>query len=653
MKKILANKFITPFAFLALCLIAYGLLIPWLGFYWDDFPYTWFARTLGPTGLIQALADDRPILAGIYMLTTSLLGDHPLTWQIFALLCRWLLVLVFWWALRQVWPKHYQPVTWAALLFAVYPGFQQHWISVIYSQAYVLMAAFIASLGLMIVAVRRQQRRWLFVTLALVLSAFCFFSTEYFFGVELVRPVFIWIVLAELGIQPRARWRATLQYWAPYLVELAFFVIWRAFLFNASTYEVQALTGGVLAIAIDFIRTTLANSFTGLWSAWAQAVGAPFSLDFSQKASQAYLLVAAAGLAVTAGFLFLLHRRGEDSPEPDTTVHWSLQAMLAGGVALLAASIPFWAAGLPFDLLFPYNRFTLAMMPGVSLLLAGLIGYLIRTPRQKIVLVSLLVTLAVGFQFLAANTYRREWDNLKDFFWQLTWRMPDIEPGTIILTHQFPFKYYSDNSLSAAVNWTYAPEFAGHEMPYMVNYTTVRLKKTLPSLKPNVKFEQDYRATTFQGNTSNSLVLFYSPPGCLRVLDKVYSNENALPGLNGQLVKALPLSNLDRIRTETETPAQPPADLFGQEQPENWCYYFEKADLARQQGDWESVAELGNQAIERSLSPGKSNELLVYIEGFARTGDLDQAQQLSATVDNDAKLIPGLCEIWKRVEAAS
>ncbi|HEX2980887.1 MAG TPA: hypothetical protein VHO48_11530, partial [Anaerolineaceae bacterium] len=70
-------------------------------------------------------------------------------------------------------------------------------------------------------------------------------------------------------------------------------------------------------------------------------------------------------------------------------------------------------------------------------------------------------------------------------------------------------------------------------------------------------------------------------------------------------------------------------------------------------GEWESVAELGNQAIEQSLSPGKSNELLVYIEGFARTGDLDQAQQLSATADNDAKLIPGLCEIWKRVEAAS
>jgi hypothetical protein len=27
-----------PFLFLTVCLLAYGIFIPWLGFYWDDWP---------------------------------------------------------------------------------------------------------------------------------------------------------------------------------------------------------------------------------------------------------------------------------------------------------------------------------------------------------------------------------------------------------------------------------------------------------------------------------------------------------------------------------------------------------------------------------------------------------------------------------------
>ena len=37
---------------------------------------------------------------------------------------------------------------WASMLFAVYPGFSQQWISVIYSEAFIILAAFLASLAL-------------------------------------------------------------------------------------------------------------------------------------------------------------------------------------------------------------------------------------------------------------------------------------------------------------------------------------------------------------------------------------------------------------------------------------------------------------------------------------------------------------------------
>ena len=41
--------------------------------------------------------------------------------------------------------------------------------------------------------------------------------------------------------------------------------------------------------------------------------------------------------------------------------------------------------------------------------------------------------------------------------------------------------------------------------------------------------------------------------------------------------------------------------MFGSEPPHLWCYYFEKADLARQLQDWQSVLQLEKQARARGL----------------------------------------------------
>ncbi len=51
LKKIFANnlqkeKLIVPGMILLLVLLAYGLLTPWMGFYWDDWPFAWFLRFL-------------------------------------------------------------------------------------------------------------------------------------------------------------------------------------------------------------------------------------------------------------------------------------------------------------------------------------------------------------------------------------------------------------------------------------------------------------------------------------------------------------------------------------------------------------------------------------------------------------------------------
>jgi hypothetical protein len=141
-------------ALLGACVAAYGLLVPRLGFYWDDWPNVWFLHVLGSLGFWSAFAVDRPILPWLYMLTTPLAGADPARWHILGILAHTLAALGLWWALRSLWPEHPAQATWVALSFAVYPGFLQSPISIIYTHFFLLFALFAVSLVGMILSVR-------------------------------------------------------------------------------------------------------------------------------------------------------------------------------------------------------------------------------------------------------------------------------------------------------------------------------------------------------------------------------------------------------------------------------------------------------------------------------------------------------------------
>ena len=153
----LLNQYCVPLALLVLCFMAFGLLIPSLGFYWDDFPMIWFGHLLGSAGYLETLSSDRPFLAGIYLITTSILNSTPIQWQILGILSRWITAVVLWWSLCNLWPKHTRQISWVAFLFAVYPGFKQQPISVIYSNGFILLAFYFLSWGLMVLAHRKPK----------------------------------------------------------------------------------------------------------------------------------------------------------------------------------------------------------------------------------------------------------------------------------------------------------------------------------------------------------------------------------------------------------------------------------------------------------------------------------------------------------------
>ena len=170
-----------PLLLLAVAVLAYGLVIPWLGFYWDDYPMVWIADQFGPEGMARYFSTNRPFWGLLYEITTPLIGAQPLAWQIFALLWRWASAAAFWLLLRAVWRQHPQAAAWGSLLFLVYPGFMQQSVSLVYSHYFIVLTIFIFSLWLSIQAARLGCRGWVLHLLALLLSAYHLLATEYFF----------------------------------------------------------------------------------------------------------------------------------------------------------------------------------------------------------------------------------------------------------------------------------------------------------------------------------------------------------------------------------------------------------------------------------------------------------------------------------------
>jgi hypothetical protein len=199
--------------------------------------------------------------------------------------------------------------------------------------------------------------------------------------------------------------------------------------------------------------------------------------------------------------------------------------------------------------------------------------------------------------------------------------------------------------LGAALNWIYAPDNHSDVVDYVLFYPTNR--ESL-SLTPNTPISYDFLAGKFIGNTSQTVVFYYSPPGCLRLLDPEIDDQNRLISDDSMLRDAALLSSTAPILSET-TARMP--EIYGSEPAHGWCYYFQKADLARQMGDWETVTQLGDVAFALDDYPNDPLERFVFIEGYAHTADWEKAKGLSMDSYAVSKKITGplLCKLWDRI----
>ncbi|MBK9923713.1 MAG: hypothetical protein IPP66_00315 [Anaerolineales bacterium] len=628
-----------PLLFVIITILAYGLLVPFTGFYWDDWPFSWLARFLGPAEFLPAFIGIRPFLIPIFFVTTSLVPPVPIYWQIFALVIRVIAGLSAWFALKNVWPRFKFQTLIASLLFLVFPAYSQHWVAYTHiNQEWIAFILYLLSMGLTFRAIRNPHKSKAYTVYALLLMFEGLFATEYTLGMEPLRFLFIWVILSEEITDLKRSFLKALRTWLPYLGIWLLNGVWLAWYYSR----------GYNAYDVEIINKSHTNFFLvfgeAVWKAglyaWAQVL---VLVSKAITSPSSILTVALIGLSFI--ILFLIIKKFSDSQPITRTTY--LQFILIGLIGLILGRVPSLAAGLPFRLQSSFDRFAISMMLGGSLFILGLVEWLVKNPRLKVYTFVLLISLGVGQQFFNGNIFRRDWERQQEIFWQMKWRMPSLEPNTLLLSNEIAVDYESDISLMGPINWIYEPDYKRGNLHYLLLYPKNRLGGTLPSLEPNTKVEFKLRTETYYGNTSQAVVFYMPENGCLRVLDPQLGDQETYNNVLGEITKVVPLSDTSLIHGDELEPAE-----FLAKPDISWCYYYTKAELARQFKDWDQILSLEKEAKQNGFETDDPFDQLPFIEANAMKGNFDAAKKLSTrAIKDNAQVRVGVCKVWERVQA--
>jgi hypothetical protein len=618
-----STRWFVPLGLLVVSLLAYAPFIPQLGFYWDDWPHIY----LMDNGLDywSFFAHNRPFSAWTYEVMEPLLGTNALAWHSFVLVLRWLLTLGVWWTFTLSWPGYKKQMTWAAFLFAVYPAFTLQPIAVAFSQHFTTYGLFVLSMGAMLAAQRNSQRFWVWTGLALFAQFIHMATMEYLWGLELIRPVLLWVVIAKPGATVKQNLINAAKAWGLYFLVYAALLVWRFFFLTLPGDDPNEL------VLLDQI---FANPFDGLlrlgelalrdltqllFASWTKAVN-PALINLQDRFE-----LLAWGITLVAGaFAFvLLPGSTDDAPAEKNT---SRQIILIGLLAILVATVPTWLINREISVGLYNSRFALPGMFGASLVLAVGLDWLLARERYKVILLAVLIGLAAGQHLRTTNAYR--WDAVKQerFFWQMSWRAPAIEPGTAIIANDSLFRYVGSYPTAVAFNSVYPHAAEYPEQTYWFFELDGTYWNNMEVYLNGVPLNGGIRNLKFEGHSSDAIVVSYDEDAgqCLWVLTPFDVENPAAPEFARVAAQTADLSNI--------LPAgnPDPASLFGPEPAHTWCYYFQKASLAQQFGEWAEVVRLGDDAANKGYTPNFHMEWFPFISGYAHDGQWEQVRDLYA-----------------------
>ncbi len=599
--------------------------------YRDDWYYTVDRMIGGPQTFHEMFRIDRPARGYFFEAYYRLFGVEPAPYHMATFVWRLLLGLSTLWLFSLIWPKHRQAVLLITILFLIFPGYTR-WMEGMEDQPKVASLFLEVTSFALTIQAMRASRTFPRVMLwaGSILTGWGYIAlVDYAIGMEAFR-----FLCAFALVNRDSRFRswiqkgfATLRAAAPGTLVLGCFLFWRFIIFHNERPEtdlkmqLSKTAADPISGMIYWLTHYIQSVVNGAVLAWGgDGIQPFFKLSNPQMLIGLLITLTVAGCTL---FSFLWMRKlapdeqGLVGADADV-VPWQVEAIGIGFFGLLAGVVPVVLANraVEFGILSHYG---LPAALASATLLGGLICS-IASHRLRLTTIVIVVLLAELTQYTTSTIQANEEKIVGNFWHQVAWRAPAIREATSLLVYYPSVPIGEDvDFVHGPANFIYFPQTT-NEMP--VRYKLFAIKQynwTVKEFLVGGKYKDGYR--THYGVIDYGYVLAITQPtvdSCVHIVDQrwpwySYNDPDSILVVGQQ-------SNIRNVRPD-EAPAQVSETLFGPEPAHEWCYTFEKADLAVQQKNWQAVVALANESASQKLEPVNSLEWMPFLQTYAYLGD--------------------------------
>ncbi|MBL8101354.1 MAG: hypothetical protein JNM02_02375 [Anaerolineales bacterium] len=634
--------------------IAYLPYINKFGYFRDDWYLMYSANAMGASAFNHIFAIDRPFRGFLFSLEYSIFGLNPIFYNVFGYIFRVLGALAFLWTLRIIWPDQKRATMLSAMLYLIFPGFlsspnaidfQPHQIGLFFAHLSVALSVR-AVYGL------RPFNKGIFWLLSGLLTIMYLGLVEHFFGVEFFRIAAIFLVTRRRNMDGGFfNWVAsTISHFIPFSVGSALFAYWRFFIFESSRKatdlgaQLIIFFESPLLIGINWVDILLKDVFEIVILAWV----VPFSNLWDTPLRLRELFYAGI-LVLLSLFAVSVMLRMEMEEEPNYKIDqdiWFNEAFWLGLISVVTGFIPVILSNRNADL-GSLSRYMLASISGAVVILAAFVNQL-NSARTRYLMICLLVTTSVLTHYYNGVQWARSSELMKNFWWQVSWRIPQLEVGTTLVANYSHAAIEEDYFVWGPANLLYRPQSMSAKKIRPAIWALVLTREGVNSILANSEPEAVDRRTilTFMDYGNILVVTQPTTSSCVQVLDGRSPSLSEYEQDDIRLIASE--SNQKHILLNEQT-LLPPANIFGAEPEHTWCYYYESASLAYQRGDWNTVLALGEEAQKMGFSAEDSVEWMPFIQAAVYLDDRNTVFELAPKVKKNSFLAPQACEILRNL----
>jgi hypothetical protein len=635
-KKVKESLWLETTALVIISIFVYLIHVGKFSYYRDDWYYMYDGLVGGGGIFVEMFRHLRPARGPLYEFLFGLFGTNPTPYHILLYFIRLIGGLAALWLFRILWPKQRSATFLMALLFLIYPGFLW-WIQGFEYQPMVLSVGLqIFSIIFTLKAIQSDSRfAWILWMLASLLSGWAYLAfVEYAIGMEVFRWLCAFLIISHTSKETLIRKIIrTIRIVAIPLLIPALFLIWRVFLFDNERKAADiSLQTGIILSSPGTVLWWLVRFFQSVLNVSGFAWALPFNENFYFLRLRD-MLFAIGWMIVVIAISYLIYQVTHGDDEPTSAWTWQREAISMGILGVGAGVVPIIIA----NRVVTFERFSHYALPASLAAVTFIVGlvYMLTDTRIRLASLSALIGLSVLTHHAVAAQARNEEALINDFWHQVAWRAPALRAGTMLVVNYAGINYADGSDIVwGPANFIYYSQ-PQSQVPVTVPIAAARMEADTPrNILEGAQVDFTFIIVNDIHYDFDNLLVISMPSenSCIHMLDAKWAElsiaDTALVALSA------PRSRIENVLID-ENLHTPPETVFGEEPPHEWCYYYQKAQLARQKSDWEAIAKIQSDVTRLDLHPNDQVEWMPFLQSAAMSGDVKQVKKISTLINTE------------------